>query len=141
MLFESITVLLARLGVLVGALGEFEDAIVGLYQDGFSPASNQTYAAFAAAECDFTGYARSAPLVFGEPYADAAKNANVAAGSVQFNATASTITNSVKGYVVLNAAGTGILWAEDFEVMKEMDEDADAIIVLPKYQLARQVAA
>jgi len=138
MLFESISVRLARLAALVAVSAEWAGAIVGLYKDGFTPGSNQTYAAFDAAECDFTGYARSAALVWGTPFADSAKNAIVAAASVQFQATGAGTPNSVKGYAVLNAAGTGILWAEDFDAPRLMDENADAIIVLPKYKYAQQ---
>lgn len=146
MLFEPLTAVKARLGVLIGAAGEFEDALVALFKDGWEPNTGMTYAEFEAEETDFTGYARSAAVVWGAAGIDDSGNAVVAAASVQFTATAATVSNVVGGYAVLNAAGTGILWAEKF-----LDADGNPapvtinaagkfVVVVPKYTLGRKVA-
>lgn len=138
MLFEQISSIIDRLTALVGAGGEWETCKVALFKDGaFVPASDMTYADLVAGECDFTGYARSSAIVWGAPYADSLKRGVVAGGSKQFQASGSAVANNVGGYAVVDSAGTKIIWAESFNAPRVMDENADAIIVVPKYTYGR----
>lgn len=145
MLKESTAVILARLAVQVDTDGEFEDAIVLLFDETFTPNSAMTFAQVNAAKCTFTGYANSAPLTWTPPYADAQLRGVLLGSAVSFKATADPAGALVGGYAVLNAAGDGILWAEQFT-----DEagapapravvQGQAIVIVPKYVFGRQAA-
>lgn len=144
MLHERIATILARLNALAGVDGEFEDALVALIKQTdtpFVPNGSMTYAEFAAAEANFSGYARSAVVVWGAAFKDDANRGVLMGDSKQFTATAATVGNTVTGYAILDAAGTGLLWAELFDTPRVVDESGDAIIVVPKYTYGRQLPA
>lgn len=121
-------------------VGEFKDALVALFKSGWSPGTGQTYADFEANEADFSGYARSSAVTWGTPYADNANRGVMVAGSKQFTQNAATVSNTVGGYAVLDAAGTGLLFAEAFDTPVTMDAANKAIVVLPKFIYGRQAA-
>lgn len=144
MLHEPIANILARLDALTGEGAEFEDALVALIQTedpAFTPNANMTYAEFAAAEATFSGYARSAAVVWGPAFKDSQGRGVLAGDSKQFTASAATIGNTVTGYAVLNAAGNDLLWAELFDTPRVIDAAGKAIIVVPKYTYGRQLPA
>lgn len=144
MLFERLAVVLARLNALAAAEGEWNGALLALIQEleePYTPSSTMTFAGLELAEATFTGYARSTAIVWGTAYADANKRAVLAGGSKQFSATGSAVSNVVTGYAVINAAEDDVLWAELFDEPRLMDENADALIVIPKYVYGRIQAA
>lgn len=145
MIFESVSIVMARLADLHGVGNEWAGALCALFKSTFTPSSGMTYADFAAAEADFAGYARSAALVFGTPYADSANRAVLAAASVQFTSTGATPNNTIGGYAVLDSAGTGLLWAEMFSLNGAptpilIDAASKAITVVPIYRQGRLAA-
>lgn len=146
MLMEAIAIILTRLAALIeDTTGEFDGAKIALFDETFTPNSAQTYAAMAAAECTVTGYARSAALVWLAPYADASNRGVILGDPKSFTATVDPAGALCGGYAIVNAAGTGLLWAEQFvdeagaPAPKAFVKDKP-IIVLPKYVYGRQAA-
>lgn len=146
MLREPIDVILARLGVLItDTTGEFDGAKVALFDETFTPSTTMTYAAMAAAECAFTGYARSAAVVWLPAYKDASNRGVLVAGPVAFTPSADPAGALIGGYAIVDAAGTGLLWAEQFTneagapLPRLAVQDVPTIIV-PKYVYGRLAA-
>lgn len=88
-------------------------------------------------EADFSGYAESGVLAFGAAFINDAGGAEIVAPGVQFTQTAATISNTVYGYMVVNAAGDGLLWAERFPQPIEFNAANKAKVVIPRYTLGR----
>lgn len=93
----------------LSASGKYLDgAVVRLFKNNFSPNPASLLADFD--EADFTGYAESAPVVWGVPYLDVDGIIKVTAGSVQYTQTGTGTTNTCYGwYLVGDPGGTEYL--------------------------------
>jgi hypothetical protein len=120
--------LLAVLGILTGVAGRYENATVHLFQNDFTPTPDTVIADLT--EATFSGYAAVVDPGWGAAFLNDDGNAQRLLNNAQFTQTAATITNTVYGYYVTDAAGTGLWWAERFATPVLMDAASRAIAVI-----------
>lgn len=113
--------------------GIWNGAKVKLFKNDKTPSSGDVVGDYT--EADFTGYVESTAITWGTPYIDDVGRAVILGDLKTFAASGSATTNTVYGYYVVNAAEDTLLYAEKFDVAKEMDESADAIPVIPRIVL------
>lgn len=107
-----------------------EEAMVNLFKHGEVDASAvTTAAAYAAALCDYTGYAGQQLVdVNPEPYADEDGSFLVTVPSVQFNHGAVGVANDVGGFWIEDDDGN-VLIAGNFSEPVEMAGPTDSIVL------------
>jgi hypothetical protein len=84
-------------------------------------------------ECDFTGYARSAAVVWADPVMSDNTNLPVIFGdSKTFNCTGSTIENDVAGFAIVTGATPPVLIASaNFDAIIDLNA-GEAIVLSPR---------
>jgi hypothetical protein len=82
-------------------------------------------------ECDFTGYAAEAALVFGDAHTDTDGKAVIKAPSVTFTCTGSATINEVYGWALVNAAKTALYVAQSFSQAFVMGTAGQGLTVQP----------
>lgn len=108
-------------------------AKVMLFKNDYQPSATTVLADLI--EADFTGYARSADLVWGEPFITPAQLAEIVAQQLQFNATGSTVTNTIYGYAVITPGTPDVLqYAERFAEPVFVAGTMNAVLVNPRYR-------
>lgn len=123
---------LATVAALIAEDGLLDGAKVILFQNDFFPDEFTTLAQLT--EATFTGYARSAAVVWGTPYVTAGTLAAVTPPSVQFNSTGTTVTNIIYGWAVIHDDTVDTLqYAQRLDEPVSMDGVGNAIIVQPTY--------
>lgn len=131
MLVQAKSILRTLLGLITGVDGTFEEVVIRLFKNNFTPNPDQVLGDLE--EADFTGYAASSAVTWGTVFTNSDGFAEVIGSTKQFTATGSAVTNVVYGYYATNAAGDTLYWAERFSTPREMDEGADAIPIVPRY--------
>jgi hypothetical protein len=91
-------------------------------------------------ECDFTGYAAVAALVFGTPFLDVDGIWKVTAPSELFTLTATTITNIVYAAVITNAAKSEFRGVINFETPISLTVAGQGFNVIPTFPFPAQLA-
>jgi hypothetical protein len=98
--------------------GNILDALtVGLFQQGYTPSINSTFAELEAVKANFTNYAVFTPVVWTGPYLDANKTAYALGGLIEFLAGPPTppaefVPNVIGGYYLYT--GTTLKCVEEF---------------------------
>lgn len=119
----------------VADAGRFNGAKIALFTDDIVPSRATVLADLT--QPTYTGYAISAAIVFGLAFTNDNGAAEVLGDGKQFPCTADGASQTVHGYMCLNAAGTGVLWAERFDTPQTIATAGQNIFVLPRYQLGR----
>lgn len=115
--------------------GRFNGAKVGLYKNDFTPGRSTVLGDVTPAT--YTGYAKSAAIVFNAAFTNSDGAAEVLGDLKQFLCSADGTAEIIYGYYIENSAGTGLLWAERFAVPVTIDTAGDNVAVLPRYVLGR----
>lgn len=94
-------------------------------------------------EADFDGYVRSPAIVWSAPFMNPPDQHPTILGDLKTFVADDPLTtaNTIYGYAVLVAAGTSILWAENFEVPITIGNPGDTVAVLPQTQAFSQAAS
>jgi hypothetical protein len=82
-------------------------------------------------ECDFTGYAAEAGLVFGDAHIDTDGKAVIKAPSVTFTCTGTVTGNEVYGWALVNAAKDTLYVAQSFSQAYMMMTAGQGLTVQP----------
>lgn len=93
------------LEVLALLQAELANCVVSLFQENITPSKNSVKADYEAAECDFSGYTTKTVAAFNDPAIDGNNDAIMLSPQTTWTQTADTITNTVYGGWVENAAG------------------------------------
>ncbi len=97
----------------IAAAGEWFGTKCRLFKSTFTPTNNSTKADCDAAQCDFSGYAESATVVFTGPYDDGSGTIYALGGLIIFAGTAPfTVPNAVGGYYLYRT--TALVAVEQF---------------------------
>lgn len=123
----------------ISALVEWGGAVVKLYKVPVAIGSGMAIGDFT--ECDFSGYAQSATIVWSAPFYDQSLTPVLAGDEKSFLTifAAPQIYNTVYGYYVTNVAGTHLLFAKAFDAPIILSHVTQGFAVLPAYPA--QVAA
>lgn len=119
------------LAISAATTGDWDQATLHLYQNDFVPARDSVPADFT--EADFDGYAAGAAISWNAPITNIQGDAEVTGPMNSFVATGDTTPNEIFGYYVLDAAGTGLLWAERFDNSVSIVETGQGIAVVPRF--------
>lgn len=109
-------------------------AIAHLFQSPMVPSPALTLADFTAIEADFDGYAASAALTWGAVGTDPADRAWVTAQEVEWVPTGTTTPNTIYGYYVTNAAGTALLFWDNFPDPIPVTGPPSVVHAVPTFQ-------
>ena len=130
---------LAVLQALVAAKGLLDGAIVHLFQVDITPTRDTTLTELTDAEADFTGYAASAAVVWGDPYYAESGQPYVPGDLKTFTVGAGPVTpNVIYGYYVTNDGATELLWSERYASPKSMVTTGQALQQLPVFGAVSQ---
>lgn len=89
-------------------------------------------------EADFTGYARSTAITWGETFVDSSDDAVSVGDTKQFHCDDGVTPNTIYGYAVIDAGDTNLLYAEKFANSVGVNGADDAVIVTPRFVLGDQ---
>lgn len=125
----------AQISALFGVGNRYEVVHIRLFKNDLTPTPDTVVADLT--EADFDGYADFGPVVWGAVFTNPDGYAEIVGGVAQFTDTGAVTPNTIYGYYATDAAGTGLFWAERFEDPITMDENADAILVIPRFVQAQ----
>lgn len=122
------------------ALTPWSAMCVRLFKNNVIPSINSVLATFT--EADFTGYAKSADLVWGTVGVDPNGGGQVFAGSVVFTQTGTATVNTVYGYYITDDASTPTIlyWAELFPAPVNFSAIGDQVVIVPVLDMLNQAA-
>ncbi|MGL4555272.1 MAG: hypothetical protein ACRC33_29245 [Gemmataceae bacterium] len=107
--------------------GTLDEAKVGLFSNEITP--NDLTVLADLTEAAYTGYAKKSVAAWGAAFLDENGKPRITAQSLQFNPTASTATDTVRGYFVTNAAGDTLKFAVRLDEPVEMLGTTSGVIV------------
>lgn len=121
---------------LIAAAAPLNGAIAHLYQDPVGTSPTVVLADFV--EATFDGYAASAALTWGAVGTDTTNLADVTAQEVEWVPTGATTPNTIAGVYVTNAAGTALLFWQEFDAPVAVNDVPDVVRWVPMFQLPLQ---
>jgi hypothetical protein len=121
---------------LIAAAAPLNGAIANLYQDPVGSSPTVVLSDFVVAT--FDGYAASAALTWGAVGTDTLNLADVTAQEVEWVPTGTTTPNTIAGGFITNAAGTALLFWEEFDTPIAVNGPPDVVRWVPKFQLPLQ---
>lgn len=127
----------AELESLVGSGGAFDGAKLGLIKTLMAPGPLMVLADLDP--CDFTGYALSAAIEWGDVFHSGPAEVMVPGDYKEFIATDGAVPNTVYGAYLVDGAGTTLLAVELFEESVPVVEEGQGLVVWPLLVLPSQL--
>lgn len=128
--------LIADLTAKIGLAGALETVHFHLYKASIGPTKETLLATFDANEADYDGYADEGPIVWGEVFFDTDGKAKVIGSNLQFHMTGATTPNTIYGMYATDAAGTTLLFSEEFANPVAMVDADSALSLTPVYSVS-----
>lgn len=126
------TELLAELNEHAATGNVWDGAKLHLYKTQLALSPTMVIGDFTAAECDFTGYAASATLVWGTAFINPSGIPTIDAASVNFvGGSPFTVANTVYGWYLTDGAGTTLIAARQFDQPINVSAAGVGFSVLP----------
>lgn len=124
---------------LIAAGGEFDGALVRLFQNDIQPTKDSILADFTIAT--FTGFATSAAIVWAGPILNP-DGEPIVIGDLKLFTGGSpfTVSNTIYGYYIVDAAGTKLLWSERFALAQVVAAAGQSVQVVPTFGARNQAA-
>lgn len=119
----------AMLTAITATGASLNGALLALIKEAWTPSPDTKWADLV--EADFSGYARPAALVYGAPFQNSDGNWEIAAPSVQFVLSATTVVNTVYGWVVVRPTTNLLLVQATLDQPVPLSEVGDGLVVLP----------
>lgn len=125
------TLLLAILNILTAAAARLDGALIMLYTAG--PAPSKTSLLSQYTEANYTGYARVdvQDTVWRAAELEDGSKPIIRGDSIEFRPTDAVVSNTIRGYLMLNVAGTAIEGGEQFDEPVLLNSALTAVSVVP----------
>jgi hypothetical protein len=112
--------------------GLLAGAKVRLFKNNVLLGENTTLANLTVA--DFSGYAESTPIAWGNPITNTDKKAEIVGDVKTFSHSGGEAANQVYGYAVVSGSVTPtLIYAEMFDAPLTVYKDGDAIVLVPRF--------
>jgi hypothetical protein len=123
---------IAVLDAMVAVGGILNGAKLKLFSNNFTP--DHLTLLTDITQADFTGYAEVTLSAWGEAFRDGGSQPKIVHVSVQYTPTGSTVSNTIFGWYLTNAAGTVLLMAKRLDTPVVLTDNSTALIVQPEYR-------